>query len=292
MPQGDLNLANQSGAAFRADLNNQLLALGTLQSGTAEPSTTYAFMLWADIAANELKQRNAANNGWITIGTLDAANLGLLSLAGGTLTGALQLANGTAAAPSLAFANSTGTGIYRVGSNELGIATNGVLRLTATTAQFTGTLPWRGQNGTAAAPAFSFSGNTSTGVYLVSSNVLGLAVNGGQVAQFSANELLLTGTGGTRLHVGTTAERPAGSTGMLRFNSTLGKPEIYDGSDWGSVGGGATGGGSDDVFIENGQTVTQNYTLTAGKNAVSAGPITINAGVTVTVPSGSNWVVV
>ena len=57
-------------------------------------------------------------------------------------------------------------------------------------------------------------------------------------------------------------------------------------------GGGATGGGTDEVFYENGQTVTTNYTLTTNTNAMSAGDITINSGVTVTVPSGSNWVIV
>lgn len=58
------------------------------------------------------------------------------------------------------------------------------------------------------------------------------------------------------------------------------------------IGGGATGGGSDDVFYENAQTVTQNYTLTAGKNAMSAGPITIADGVTVTAPTGATWSVI
>jgi hypothetical protein len=60
---------------------------------------------------------------------------------------------------------------------------------------------------------------------------------------------------------------------------------------WSGVGSGATGGGNDEVFIENGQTVTSDYTLTAGKNAFSTGPITINTGVTVTVPTGSTWLV-
>jgi hypothetical protein len=49
------------------------------------------------------------------------------------------------------------------------------------------------------------------------------------------------------------------------------------------------GGGSDHVFYENAQTVTTNYTLTAGKNAMSAGPLTINNGITVTIPSGATW---
>lgn len=57
-------------------------------------------------------------------------------------------------------------------------------------------------------------------------------------------------------------------------------------------GGGATGGGSDAVFYENELTVTTNYTISTNKSAMSAGPITINSGVTVTVPTGSRWVVV
>jgi hypothetical protein len=61
---------------------------------------------------------------------------------------------------------------------------------------------------------------------------------------------------------------------------------------WAAAGGGATGGGSDDIFYENGQTVTTNYTLGTNKNAVTAGPITINSGVTVTVPAGQSWVIV
>jgi len=79
---------------------------------------------------------------------------------------------------------------------------------------------------------------------------------------------------------------------MIRYNTTLTQFEGYNGSAWSSVGGGATGGGADTIFFENGQTVTTNYTLTTNKNAVTAGPITIDSGVTVTIPSGSSWVVV
>lgn len=60
----------------------------------------------------------------------------------------------------------------------------------------------------------------------------------------------------------------------------------------GGGSGGATGGGNDQIFYENDQTVTTDYTLTNNKNAMSAGPVSIGAGVTVTVPSGSNWVIV
>jgi hypothetical protein len=66
----------------------------------------------------------------------------------------------------------------------------------------------------------------------------------------------------------------------------------WKGSSWLPIGGGATGGGTDDVFYENSQTVTTSYTLTTDKNAMSAGPVEIDDGATVTVPAGQVWVVV
>ena len=61
---------------------------------------------------------------------------------------------------------------------------------------------------------------------------------------------------------------------------------------WLPIGGGATGSGGNQVFVENDISVTSSYTITTGKNASSAGPIQINTGVTVTVPTGSRWVIV
>lgn len=61
---------------------------------------------------------------------------------------------------------------------------------------------------------------------------------------------------------------------------------------WALAAAGATGGGTDQVFYNNDQTVTTSYTVPSAKNAMSAGPITINSGATITVSSGSTWVVV
>lgn len=199
MAQHDYVIANQSGASFRSDLNNALSAVATNNSGTVEPSTIYAYQWWADTNTGLLKQRNAANSAWITIGTLASTNLGLATLASPSFTG---------------------------------------------TATFAG-------------------------------------------------DVLLSGTGQLDLPVGTTAQRSGSpNAGMIRFNSDLTTFEGYNGTAWGSIGGGATGAGSDQVFWENGQTVTTSYTITNNRNAVSAGPITINAGVTVTVGDGENWVIV
>lgn len=199
MAQHDYVIANGTGAAVRSDLNNALAAIVSNNSGATEPTTTYAYMPWADTTTGLYKQRNAANSAWVTIGTLGTTNWGLAPTASPTFSG------------------------------------------TAT-----------------------FSGNVN-----------------------------LTGTGAIDIPAGTTAQRPGTpSSGMIRFNTTLVQYEGYNGTAWSSIGGGATGGGSDTVFVETNNTVTTDYTLGTNKNAVTAGPVTINAGVTVTVPAGQSWVIV
>ena len=113
-------------------------------------------------------------------------------------------------------------------------------------------------------------------------------------ASFAGN-INMTGTGAIDVASGTAAQRPGTpSAGMIRFNTDDTTFEGYDGSAWGAIGGGggASGGGSDAVFYENGQTVTSDYSITSSTNAMSAGPITINSGITVTIPSGSTWTIV
>ena len=93
---------------------------------------------------------------------------------------------------------------------------------------------------------------------------------------------------------GTTAQRDGSpAVGMFRHNSTLNQFEGYNNGAWGAIGGGAgaTGGGTDEVFFESDTNVTTDYTITSGKNAHTVSPI-VNAGATVTVPSGSLLVII
>lgn len=122
--------------------------------------------------------------------------------------------------------------------------------------------------------------------------------NGGTTSLVSpsvtySGEVTTSSTSALQVPVGTTAQQPVGANGKIRYNTTLNRYEGYSAvaNAWGALGGGATGGGADQVFIENSQVVTSNYTITSGKSASSTGPITINNGVTVTIPSGSRWVI-
>lgn len=100
-------------------------------------------------------------------------------------------------------------------------------------------------------------------------------------------------SGYLKLPSGDTSERPSSpSNSMIRYNEELNEFEGYKGGDWGELGGGAKGGVGNKVFFENPTNITQSYTLTTGYNAVSAGPITIDDGVTVTIPDGSTWTIV
>lgn len=96
-------------------------------------------------------------------------------------------------------------------------------------------------------------------------------------------------TGYFDLPAGTTAQRPASpSSGNMRYNTSTNGFEGYNGTAWGSIGGGASAGGA---IYENTVTISSNYTLTSSTNGMSVGPITIASGVAVTVPSGQRWVV-
>jgi hypothetical protein len=116
--QHDYSIANGTGSAVRSDLNNALAAIVSMNSGSTEPATTFAFQFWADTNANLLKMRNSANNGWIELRQLD-----------GEFTN-VSVANGTAAAPSIFFnASGTDTGIYSNGTDSVDVSTGGTRRL-------------------------------------------------------------------------------------------------------------------------------------------------------------------
>ena len=121
---------------------------------------------------------------------------------------------------------------------------------------------------------------------------VGLNVGAGKTLAV-AGTFTVSATDAIKIASGTTAQRPGSpAAGQLRFNTSTSSFEGYNGTAFSSVGGGATGAGGDQIFHENGQTVTTNYTITAGKNAGSFGPVSINSGITVTVPTGSTWSVV
>lgn len=143
---------------------------------------------------------------------------------------------------------------------------------------------------------------STSGVGATDSINLKVGNNGATTALSVATTGIVTlpTTGALKLPAGTTVQQPAGVTGMIRFNTTDTTFEGYNGTAWAGIGGGAVGGGvnasvstyTDQVFLVNSKTVQSNYTIPTNDNAGSFGPITVNAGVTVTVPSGSTWSIV
>jgi len=214
MAQHDYIIANQSGAGFRADLNNALAAIVSNNSGATAPATTYAYMPWADTTAGLFKIRNGANSAWITLYQLDGE------------WSTIALENGTAAAPSLYFKDSgTDTGLFSAGTDQVNIATAGVERVEWGTSEVVfndsgenydfrvegdtrpnlllvdasadsvgvdGTLKVTNgvaeiADGTAAAPSLTFGTDTNTGFYRVSADTLGIAAGGVKVGEFGAD---------------------------------------------------------------------------------------------------------
>jgi hypothetical protein len=96
-------------------------------------------------------------------------------------------------------------------------------------------------------------------------------------------------TGSAVVPTGTEAQRDGSpSAGYLRFNSDATSFEGYDGSAWGSIGGGATS----DAIYENSATIAEDITIVTGRNGMSTGPISVASGITVTVESGARYVVI
>ena len=159
----------------------------------------------------------------------------------------------------------SGTNIVFSSAPASGESFFGVLLASADYLNAGGTFP----DGTVSVPSITFTEDTDTGFFRVSSGQIGIVANGTKVAQFPAS---------------------TGSSGQLLSTNGAGVLSYVD------APSGATGGGSDKVIIENGATITQDYTIGTSFgstcNAGSFGPITINAGVTLTIPIGSVYTVV
>ena len=123
-------------------------------------------------------------------------------------------------------------------------------------------------------------------------------VNGFESFKYSelSNKVDLTSPNGAAIiPSGTTASRPASpQDGWIRYNTDLSAWEAYNATEvlWLPIGGRASGGGTNEIFYENDQAVTNDYTLISSRNAITAGPITINDGVIVTIEDGASWVIV
>ena len=145
--------------------------------------------------------------------------------------------------------------------------------------------------------ATSVSGDAATYVVLGKIN----EANFGHVVAASpvmTGDVTMSSTGFLLIPKGTDAQQPgqvgapAAAIGQLRYNETQNRFEGYKNTGWGEIGGGAgaTGGGTDQVFLETGQNVTEDYTLSSGKNAITVSP-TIAPGKEIVVPNGATLVI-
>lgn len=227
-----------------------------------------------------------------------------LSLSSLTLSGNAAVNGGTLSSSSSVAALFDSSTTLTAGSSATSLtfgATSGTITLrnpTISTSVTTGTLSLFGEVSTGTIDFGSNSAgklNVKFTTASSSSSTGALTIGGGigvAGVSYFGNDVFLSGTGALKVPSGTEAQRPSGAAGKIRFNSTLSRYEGHNGTIWTSLGGGATGGGSDQVFIENGQVVTTDYTIAGNKNAGTFGPVTINDGITVTINDGATWTVV
>ena len=247
--------ANGTGLAVRTAIKDIFESLRTVNSAAGDPSGTAnlaAFQLHINTDSNLLKIRNAANSAFIDIGNVSQTNLWLLPASGGTLTGVLATTAGSESAPALNFGDST-TGIFKTGSNQIGLTFAGTEKIIL----------------------------DQNGITLQAQSDLRFADS--DSSNFIALQAPATVTSNVTLTLPATDSPVSGYALISNGSGQL---------SWGEAGGGANGNGSNEIFWENDQTVTGDYTITNGKNAGSFGPIEIASGVTVTVGSGETWTVV
>jgi hypothetical protein len=109
------------------------------------------------------------------------------------------------------------------------------------------------------------------------------------VATFtSLGDGTFSGTGQVKLPAGTTAQRSGSPVdGMLRYNTDLDSFEGYVDGIWGGIGGAQAGG----AIMTNKSAASVSYTIAAGENGLSVGPITVGSGVTITVSTNQRWLI-
>ena len=246
---------NGTGLAVRTALKDILESLRTVNSASGDPSGTAnlaAYQLHINTDNNLLKIRNAANSDFINLGNVSQTNLGLLPVSGGTLTGVLTTSTGSESAPAINFGDSS-TGLFKTGTNQIGLTFAGSEKIVLD------------QN------ALSLQAQTD------------LRFADSDSSHYVALQAPATITSNVTLTLPAT-DSPVNGYALISNGSGQ--------LSWGEAGGGAAGTGNDEIFWENDQTITGNYTITNGKNAGSFGPITIQSGVTVTVGSGETWTIV
>ena len=176
MATHDYIVDNQNGANFRSDLNNALAAIVSNNSSATAPTTTYAFMLWADTASDLLKQRNAADSAWINILTL-STGAPLATIANFTSTGIDD--------------NATSTAITIDSSENVGIGTSSPtehLHIESSTASPTLLIKAAGQTGSTAPTAEIILANGS-----LSSNDSAPKITAYRVGDYSSTPLRSSG---------------------------------------------------------------------------------------------------
>ena len=138
--------------------------------------------------------------------------------------------------------------------------------------------------GTLATNALPKAGGTMTGNLTIPNQIIHAGDTDTYMQFHAANQWRVVTGGSQRLEVNNT---------QITSTEPIHAPSFHgDGSALTGIVASAGGAGNDEIFWENGQNVTTNYTVTNGKNAMSAGPITINSGVTVTVGAGETWTVI
>jgi len=160
MAQHDYVIDNSTGANVRADINSVLQAIASNNSGSSQPSTTYAFQFFANTSNEFLQLRNAANNDFVNLRKFD---------------GRIEIPSGSLSEPSLFINNDLNTGIFSSAADNLDIVTGGSVRLNLSSAGLT------------ILDKIIHAGDTNTAIRFPANDTVSIETGGSERARFDSN---------------------------------------------------------------------------------------------------------
>jgi hypothetical protein len=254
MATHDYNIANQGFPAFRTDLNDALAAIVSNNSNATAPATTFAHMIWVDTAANPsvLKIRNADNDAWITIGSLNQTDDKFK----------LTPADGVSTDTISELTSAAGVTIDGVLLKDNGVVTGA---------------------GTVSAPVYSTTGDTNTGIFFPAADTIAFAEGGVEAGRFDSSGNLLVGKtsqnsalAGCELLPNGTAQFTRDGNDALRLNRLTSDGDILEFNKDGTTAGVIGVVDGNDIYI-----TSDNVALRLGLGSSAGGIYPANSNGTV-----------
>ena len=195
---GNFPIPNDTGANFRADVNENLSDLYSTSSGSSAPPAAIDNQLWIDTSTTPDTLKCKQGSSWISLGTI-STDLGHAPAASPTFSGNLNLPAGSSSSLPLRVTGDTDTGLF-FATNTVNIHAGGTTAHEFTSSASTPKVQVQATNASASSPSYSFASDTNTGLFRPGADRIGVSVGGAHDFEFSSSELEVRNGNSLRLN--------------------------------------------------------------------------------------------